>query len=163
MNRHVSAFLNIIFLILFFSACKKEKEKPPALEENLAVKMLEKVNALRSAGCQCGADFMPPVQQLKWNAKLELAAKNHAQDMNDRNYFDHLSPDGSIPIQRAQKAGYAGTYVTENIARGYTSVDAVMTAWQKSESHCRAMMDGQHTEMGAARVTNYWVQEFGNP
>jgi uncharacterized protein YkwD len=160
MNTRRNLSLLILFTFLFF-ACRKEPAMAPI--EDLSVIMLEKVNKLRSTGCQCGTEFMPPVPQLKWNINLELAAKNHAQDMLSKNYFDHISPSGSIPIQRAAQAGYTGSYVTENIGKGYFTVDAVMAAWQKSESHCRAMMDSLHTDMGAAMAGNYWVQEFGKP
>lgn len=87
----------ILFTTLLLS-CKKEVDAPE--KQDLSVSMLEKVNRLRSKGCKCGSEFMPPVQQLKWNTHLELAAKNHAQDMYDKNYFDHISPTGSIAIKR---------------------------------------------------------------
>ena len=125
--------------------------------------MLNQVNALRQTGCQCGSVYMPPVAPLKWNAQLELAAEAHVKDMYTNNYFSHIAPDGSSPIQRAQNAGYTGQYVGENIARGYTDLSSVMTAWQNSESHCQAMMDSLYSEMGAARESDYWVQEFGRP
>lgn len=152
--------LLIIYSLLSIS-CKKEIEKPAPVAEDLSVSMLEKVNRLRRNGCNCGATYMPPVPPLQWNKHLELAAQHHADDMFHNNYFDHISPNGDNPIQRAEQAGYQGSYVMENIGKGYTTVDAVMVAWQHSESHCLAMMDSLHTIMGAARSGNYWVQEFG--
>jgi uncharacterized protein YkwD len=160
---HRSRVCLLIFIlcsIVFFS-CRKEKEEEPVGTENLPVNMLEKVNKLRSTGCMCGSTYMPPVPQLQWNQNLELAAKRHAEDMSQKNYFDHVSPTGSVPIQRAQLAGYTGNYVMENIGKGYTTVDAVMIAWQNSKSHCKAMMDSMHTVMGAAKFHSYWVQELG--
>lgn len=155
--------LYILFLViggLLFFSCKKEPQPEPPTED-LSVSMLQKVNQLRNTGCMCGPTFMPPVMQLQWNKPLELAAQTHATDMYSKNYFDHISPTGTLPIQRAAAAGYTGNYVTENIGRNYTSVDAVMNAWQNSESHCKAMMDSMHTLMGAAVSHKYWVQEFG--
>lgn len=151
--------LAAIFLVMSFVACKKDVIP----SQDLSVTMLEKVNKLRSTGCKCGTEFMPPVRQLVWNIQLAAAAQNHANDMFNKNYFDHISPTGSIPIQRAQQAGYTGTYVMENIGHGYATIDAVFDAWQESESHCRAMMDSMHTAMGAANEGTYWVQEFGKP
>ena len=73
----------------------------------------------------------------------------------------HISPGGTSPIQRAIVKGYTGKDVLENIAKGYTSIEPLMQAWQQSEEHCKAMMDSLQTEMGAANVNTYWVQEFG--
>ena len=106
---------------------------------------------------------MPPVHILTWNDTLEVAAGRHARDMRDKNYLEHISPDGVSPIQRTMEAGYTGNYVGENIGRGYSNINQVMTAWKNSESHCKAMMDSLYYEMGAARADQYWVQEFGRP
>lgn len=124
--------------------------------------MLAAVNMLRSTGCNCADTWMPPVKPLSWNDTLAAAALAHALDMEANNYFSHISPNGSSPIQRAVVVGYAGNHVTENIAKGFSSQQSVMEAWLRSDSHCRAVMDAAHTEMGAAQVNTYWVQEFGS-
>jgi len=139
-------------------ACKKETALPDA---RLLPEMVDSVNLLRSKGCRCGTDSMPAVPPLVWNAKLAAAAAAHAKDMYVNNYFSHISPQGSSPIQRAQQAGYTGSYVGENIGKGYTTISAVMQAWQQSEAHCKAMMDTLYKEMGASEYNEYWVQEFG--
>lgn len=152
---------NILFLllaILFLQACKKET----ITDWNDKAGMLTAVNTLRTKGCMCGTDFMPPVAVLTWNDTLALAAKAHAGDMVAQGYFSHISPSGTSPIQRAMLLGYLGNYVTENIGKGYASMADVMDAWTKSESHCKAMMDSLQTEMGAANTGSYWVQEFGS-
>jgi uncharacterized protein YkwD len=105
---------------------------------------------------------MPPVKPLTWNDTLATAALAHARDMDANNYFNHISPTGTSPIQRAMALGYTGNYVTENIAKGYTSLGPLMEAWQQSEGHCKAIMDSLQTDMGAANVNTYWVQEFGS-
>ena len=151
--------LTLILVICLLYGCKKDE----GVQKPWQQQMLEEVNRLRQSGCRCGTDSMPPAPQLSWNDTLALAADAHAKDMYDRQYFDHIDPDGSSPIQRAIRAGYSGTYIGENIAKGYSSVSAVMQAWKNSESHCKAMMDGIYREMGAATVHSYWVQEFGTP
>ncbi|POY34809.1 hypothetical protein C3K47_18395 [Solitalea longa] len=74
------------------------------------------------------------------NEQLAAAADAHAKDMYSRNYFDHISPDQTSPVQRAPKAGFTGKYVGENIAKGYNTTSAVMLPWRKSESHCKLLM-----------------------
>ena len=94
------------------------------------------------------------------SCKKEAAAE-HAKDMYVNNYFSHISPQGTSPIQRAIQAGYTGMYVGENIAKGYTTIPDVMLAWKNSEAHCKAMMDTLYKEFGASTYNGYWVQEFG--
>jgi uncharacterized protein YkwD len=48
-----------------------------------------------------------PRQPLASNQALTIAARNHARDMIDRGYFDHVSPDGVGPNKRVRDAGYA--------------------------------------------------------
>jgi uncharacterized protein YkwD len=131
------------------------------IKENLQKDLLGEINKLRHDGCICGQDTMPPVPVLIWNNALEAAAHNHASDMYYNNYFSHLSLDGSSPIMRAQRSGYEGEYVGEDIARGYKHIADVMDAWVASESHCKAIMDTLYMEAGASQVYDYWVLDFG--
>lgn len=146
-----------ILLCLIFYGCKKSQIPSKDVQQE----MLNAVNVLRTTGCTCGTTYMPPVPVVKWNDKLQIAAEAHAKDMAVNNYFDHIAPDGSSPIQRAQTAGYTGMYIGENIGNGYNNVQQVMDAWKKSEDHCRAMMDSIYIELGAAQYNTLWVQEFG--
>ncbi|WP_419698493.1 CAP domain-containing protein [Mucilaginibacter sp. NFX135] len=146
-----------ILLYLMFCGCKKDQ----VAAEDLRQEMLNAVNTLRTTGCNCGTIHMPPVPVVIWNDKLQVAAQAHAKDMAVNHYFDHIAPTGSSPIQRAQEAGYTGMYIGENIGSGYNNVQQVIDAWEKSEDHCRAMMDSTYRELGAARYNTLWVQEFG--
>jgi uncharacterized protein YkwD len=145
-------------MTLYLSSCKKESTADQGM---LWPEMTDSVNVLRSKGCHCGADSMPPVAPLTWNAQLAAAATEHARDMYVNNYFSHISPQGTSPIQRAIQAGYTGMYVGENIAKGYSTISDVLFAWKNSEAHCRAMMDTLYKEFGASEYNGYWVQEFG--
>ncbi|MBO9204958.1 MULTISPECIES: CAP domain-containing protein [Niastella] len=148
----------LAIIIVFLPACHKDTNVVRTVKEE----MLAAVNALRQTGCTCGNTFMPPVKPLQWNDTLAKAAQAHARDMDANNYFSHISPGGTSPIQRTMALGYAGNYVTENIARGYAELGPVMTAWEISEDHCKAMMDSLQTELGAGNINTYWVQEFGS-
>lgn len=146
----------IVAIYLLCAACKKEETPDPS-----PVQLLNAVNQLRQTGCTCGTTLMPPVPPLVWNDTLAIAAQGHVADMYTHNYFSHIAPDGSSPIQRAAEAGYKGNYVGENLAMGYNTINAVMMAWQNSEEHCKAMMDTLYKEMGAAETHDYWALEFG--
>jgi len=58
---------------------------------------------------------------LEWDSKLSDIARSHSQDMSNRNYFDHYTPEGKGPTERAKAAGYNcyknfGSYYTDGIA-----------------------------------------------
>src|SRR5262245_3681498 len=105
-----------IVLMALLAACRKEA----SITRDIKADMLTVVNTLRQTGCTCGDTYMPPVKPVQWNDTLAMAALAHARDMDDHNYFSHISPAGTSPIQRTMALGYSGNYVTENIARGYS-------------------------------------------
>lgn len=154
----IKNWCGVFAVLALLPACRKEAH----VERAVKSEMLAAVNILRQSGCTCGSTPMPPVKPLVWNDTLALAALAHARDMDANDYFSHISPGGTSPVQRAIMHGYSGKYVTENIAKGYTAITPLMQAWQQSEEHCKAMMDSLQTVMGAANVNTYWVQEFGH-
>ncbi|WP_406298602.1 CAP domain-containing protein [Embleya sp. NBC_00888] len=118
-------------------------------------KVLAAVNEERaSAGCG-------PVKN---DAKLVALARAHSADMAARDYFDHNTPEGLTPWDRAEKAGvsYLGA---ENIARGQKTADAVMRAWMNSPGHRRNILDCGLTKLGVGIKEGangpWWTQEFG--
>lgn len=97
---------------------------------------------------------------------LAEAARGHCQDMIDRAFFDHTNPDGEGPADRAAALGYPSGYVGENIAAGYATPQAVMTAWMNSTGHRANILRSTYTEMGAGCRRGgsygiYWTQVFG--
>lgn len=164
-------------LLLFVSACTKVDAPAdvtpdtgtgtnnssfyPTLTGNFQTDMLGYVNALRTKGCKCNGVQMPLVPALKWNSLLENASKRHGNDMLKNNFFDHTGSDGSTLATRANDAGYAWSSLGENIAKGYTSVPTVIDGWISSSGHCKNMMSANFTELGAANIGAYWVQDFG--
>jgi uncharacterized protein YkwD len=168
----------IFLLLLLVSACSKVDTPTvdvtpttdpstagffPALTGNLQTDMLAYVNALRTKGCKCDGVQMPLVAALKWNTLLENAAKGHANDMSKNNFFDHTGSTGSTIGTRATAAGYPWSALSENIAKGFSTIPTVINGWINSSGHCKNMMSANYTELGAANVGVYWVQDFGKP
>lgn len=133
------------------------------IPEDEASLVINNINLLRQNGCYCGNDYMPPVPVLSLNSQLQNAATRHAMDMVQKNYFDHLSPEGGTPAERVSNAGYKGSFSAENLGRGYLRADQVVSAWKNSVSHCKAMMDAKSKEAGVGTFQNYWVVTFGSP
>lgn len=135
--------------------------------------MLQAVNAARATPRNCQGKDHPAAPALTWNGLLGQAARGHAQDMATRHYFAHVSPEGSTPPDRMEKAGYTGWKAAgENIAAGYseTQIPEVMAAWLASKTgHCEALMNPQFKEVGFGYAPStggdysaYWVQNFGS-
>lgn len=101
---------------------------------------------------------------------LTAAAQSHSEDMAANGYFDHESPSGTTPSQRAQAAGYPSAYVSENIAAGTVIATAaqVMPMWMNSDGHRRNILECNTTQIGVGHAVggpygHYWTQNFGNP
>ncbi|NJL74240.1 MAG: CAP domain-containing protein [Saprospiraceae bacterium] len=120
--------------------------------------MLSEVNSLRANGCKCGSTNMPPVGDVVWNEQLAEAAQRHADDLVKHNIFSHIGSDRSEVKDRVNDAGYDWTTVGENVAKGYNTVEGVVSGWQSSEGHCKNMMNNSFKEVGIAQNGVIWVQ-----
>jgi uncharacterized protein YkwD len=91
-------------------------------------------------------------------------ARNHSQDMCNRNYFSHSSPEGSSPWGRLQQAGVPFASAGENIAMGYQSAQAVHSGWMTSPGHRDNMLGSSWTRVGIGYIdchgTPYWTEVF---
>ncbi|PRY57712.1 CAP domain-containing protein [Glycomyces artemisiae] len=98
------------------------------------------------------------------DSRLDTAARLHAEDMAENDYFDHTSQDGRTPTDRANAQGYEGG-VGENIAMGYPDAESVMEGWMNSEGHRANILNCGYDVIGIGAYdrdgTIYWVQMFG--
>ncbi len=136
---------------IFFAALPGVGAQENELDE---VAMLAAVNAERA-----GLGLDP----LTWNNLLEEAALGHTVDMWENDFMSHTGSDGSSMVDRINATGYSWSRISENVARGYTSVGDVMSGWMGSDGHRANILDPDVTEMGAAMVGNFWTQNFGSP
>lgn len=144
------------------TAPSADRMAPVAFREEF----LDRINQLREKGITCNGEYMPPVPPVEWNDQLELAAYEHARDMNHNRYFDHISKDGRTLKDRIFATGYTydgyrSFFIGENIALGQVSIREVMRDWMKSYGHCKNLMNPDFKEVGIAVVNSYWVQDFG--
>lgn len=166
--RRLFPYLTLLLLLIACGACTEDPFLP---EEDIATssvqntelaeeyrQLLERVNELRAAGCQCGNTDHAPAPALAWNELLADAARRHSEDMHQNDELTHAGTDGSNSGQRIAEAGYEWRTYGENIAWNYLSAEAVFTGWRNSPDHCRNLMNPNFTEMGAARVEAYYVQ-----
>ncbi|WP_051837723.1 CAP domain-containing protein [Streptomyces sp. NRRL WC-3742] len=123
-----------------------------------AQQVLDLVNVERAkAGCG-------PVTA---DSRLASAAQVHSDDMADRNYFDHASPEGQHADQRIEAAGYRWSTWGENIARGQKDPAAVMDAWMNSPGHRANILNCSFKQLGVGVRTGsggpWWTQVFASP
>jgi uncharacterized protein YkwD len=102
------------------------------------------------------------------DSRLTAAARGHSQDMAQRNYFDHNTPEGVTPWTRITNAGYHFSTAAENIAEGQPTPAAVMDAWMNSAGHRANILNCALRNIGVglaynAKHTPYWTQDFGTP
>jgi len=122
--------------------------------------ILERVNTERRAkGCQ----------PLELDTRLMTVSQSHAKDMAARDFFDHTSPDGTSPGDRATTSGFPHG-IGENLAAGYSAVETVMAGWMNSPGHRANILNCTYTvtgigydpgSVGTAWGPGSWVQVFG--
>ena len=108
---------------------------------------------------------------LQWSPVLAEAARGKAEDMAEKGYFAHTSPEGTTPWQWFRKAGYRYRYAGENLAVYFSDSWDVHTAWMDSAGHRANILSGKFTEIGIAaakgiyqgRETIFVVELFGKP
>lgn len=111
----------------------------------LQFRMLDSVNSLRQAS------GLTPVEL---DSKLTAAAATHSRDMSAQNRPWHFGSDGSSPIDRVQRVGYAGTMLGEAISETYETELETLAAWMEDSGARAVIMDSRARDMGFA-----WFQE----
>ncbi|MBP6912096.1 MAG: hypothetical protein KBB88_02765 [Candidatus Pacebacteria bacterium] len=110
------------------------------------------------------------LKTLALNDTLVEAATLKAQDMAEKSYFAHTSPEGVTPWHWFNEAGYNFLYAGENLAVNYEESIDVDNAWMNSPSHRANILNKNFTEIGIAtaegiykgKKTTFVVQMFGS-
>ena len=147
--------LSIALCLLFGVGIKPE----PAQAQDTVGYLLAQINGLRvSLG-------VPPYAL---NSTLSAAAQNQANWMAQTEQVSHTQTNGSTPSSRAAAAGYASSWVSENIYMGTNgTAETAWVWWLNSPIHYRGITSTNYTEIGIAsgstdRMRSF-VLVFGNP
>jgi uncharacterized protein YkwD len=115
------------------------------------------------------------------NSHLQASAEAHNSDMIANNYFEHVSPAGSTPVDRDREAGYlpnesVGYVIGENLAWGtyqLSTPQSIVSAWIASPGHLANILESSYRDTGIAIVAQVpasvgggspgatYAQEFG--
>ncbi len=86
--------------------------------------------------------------ELSYSAELNAAAFTHAGDMSLQNRPWHFGSDRSSPIFRAQRAGYQGHLVGENISESFEPPVDVIRSWMNGEPTRVNLLDPDANDLG---------------
>jgi uncharacterized protein YkwD len=141
-------------------------EIAPVVNAAYEQEVLRLVNTVRAD------NGLPP---LKRSSALDDAARYHATDLGEDNYFDHNSYDrsgGNLVYVCAWSSRIQHYYpnwhsLAENIAGGYSTPASVMAGWMGSSGHRANILSTSNWEIGigyyagSGQYSRYWVQDFG--
>ena len=146
--------------------CRDGSTWPPSWTV-LEDRVFELTNRERARGAYCAETWYAPRSPLTLDERLREAARCHALDMADNEFFSHTSSNGDEFTDRINATGYPWVTVAENIGIGYSKAAGVVDAWMRSPSHCVNVMSG-NAQLGVGYVQDndggykdYWTQEFG--
>lgn len=102
---------------------------------------------------------------------LSEAARLKAEDMAQKGYFAHNTPEGYLPWYWLTKVGYNYAHAGENLAVNFYDSKDVVDAWMNSPTHRANIVKQTYTETGIGmaqgvyqgRSTIFVVQFFGTP
>lgn len=102
---------------------------------------------------------------VRYDARLDGAAQAHADDMINRNYFSHVSPEGKDVHDRIVAQGYNPSAWGENLGKGQRTEQEVLEGWQNSPSHNEMMTSKNFEEFGLGHTADgsdtRWVLVMG--
>jgi uncharacterized protein YkwD len=119
---------------------------------------LDTVNALRQA---------QGLSTLELSSQLTAAAKTHAIDISKQNRPWHFGSDGSNPIERVQRTGYAGAMVAENISETFENDFTTLEAWMRDPVTRAGVLhpDARYIGLAWHQESNgkiWWVEVLGS-
>lgn len=159
-------------LINSIKEIEKKIYNPPPLvsKENIPNSFLTKEGILKWTNIQRDEiSSLPPLLQ---NSALDAIALKRLDDMFEKQYFEHTSPEGIGASDIAKEIGYEFISIGENIALGNFKDDQVIVqAWMDSPGHRANILNDSYMEIGIAakkgiyekRETWIGVQIFARP
>jgi uncharacterized protein YkwD len=106
------------------------------------------------------------VRPLVLDARLSRAAAMQSKDQAQRGRIGHFGSDGSMPKDRAKRAGYRAKIASENVASGQKSFSDAMYYWKRSSGHRENLLRPNVTAAGVGMAKTqdehaYWTLVLG--
>ena len=108
---------------------------------------------------------------LNVDKSLVTAAQNKANDMAEKGYFSHDTPEGFKPWKFLDDLNYSYVRAGENLAVNFLDSEDVTDAWMRSVTHRDNILNSKYSHIGIAtakgkyngRDALYVVQFFATP
>jgi uncharacterized protein YkwD len=92
---------------------------------------------------------LPPLRE---DTRLDQAADDRVTDMEEQDYWAHISPDGKQPWQWMHAHGYDFRFAGENLASGFDTVELLVDAWMESKGHRDNILSPFYRDCGIAII-----------
>lgn len=130
----------------------KEREAIDAAHER---QIIDLVNVIR---------YRYSLPRLSWHEKAAEVARKHSSDMEQHQFFDHVSATtGMDPFERLKQAGIPYKAAGENIAAGFVDAIEAHESWMNSLGHRKNVMEKAFTQLGVGVMNDYYTQNFLTP
>ncbi len=88
------------------------------------------------------------LKPLALRADLSEVARAYARRMAKEGFFDHISPEGEGPTERAEEAGYDWRRLGETLAAGFKTPEKAAESWRDSPGHAAIIFDPENRHVG---------------
>ena len=136
-----------------------DSQLPPA-QETPGQDTSSVMSQLEQAACQLVNELRQKngLQPLTIDEGLSVKARIKSNDMKENQYFSHTSPTYGSPFDMMRTLGISYRSAGENIAKGYSTAEAVVNAWMNSQGHRENILSAKYSSMGIGYVDGYWTQ-----
>ncbi|MEM1117199.1 MAG: CAP domain-containing protein [Bacteroidota bacterium] len=161
----------VLFLVVVLGGCtvplstapeagpRPSDRRAPALDR-LGAEVHVETNHARSRASR---------RTLAWDRDLAAVARAHSRDMARRGYFDHVSPDGRDPQDRARRGGVTCRIasgrrrVRTGIAENLYMMTRYASAWERRLARGREVRyDWMTADEIAERTVQSWLESRGH-
>ena len=132
------------------------KVQAPATAQ-MEAQVRQRINAIRQK---------QGLSQLRNNEKLAQVARNYSQQMAEKKFFSHTSPEGSTMVQRVQSARIFYLMVGENLfmcTNVPQPVPSAVQGWMDSPGHRANILRPEYRETGIGvwrKGNSYYVTQL---
>lgn len=111
----------------------------PENVEQVRLRALDTVNNSRAAS---------GLAPLQLDTALVLAAEAHSRSMSEQARAWHFGSDGSSPLDRVRRAGFAGEVIGELVSETYESEVRTIATWMGQPAQRAILLDPSATHIG---------------
>lgn len=100
------------------------------------------------------------LNQLSWHSQTANVAYLHSKDMEENNYFSHVSPTYGSLAKRLENDDILFTLAGENIAAQYVDGIEAVEGWLNSKGHRKTLLEKDYTHLGVGVFDKFYTQNF---